>query len=79
MATRRLAKHDSYENPLVSRYASDEMIRLWSPQTKFPTWRRIWIALAESQRELGLRISAKQIGEMKRAANRARRQEWSSP
>ncbi|MCH7873021.1 MAG: adenylosuccinate lyase, partial [Planctomycetes bacterium] len=64
--TGRRAKHDSYENPLVSRYASDEMIRLWSPQTKFSTWRRIWIALAESQRELGLRISVKQIRDMKR-------------
>ena len=65
----RNATTESYQNPLVSRYASDEMIRLWSPQTKFSTWRRIWIALAESQRELGLKISARQIRDMKRVVD----------
>src|SRR6266851_3197365 len=42
------------DNPLVSRYASQEMARLWSPQRKFSTWRRLWLALAEAQHELGL-------------------------
>src|SRR5947209_819756 len=42
------------DNPLVSRYASREMAQLWSPQRKFSTWRRLWLALAEAQHELGL-------------------------
>jgi adenylosuccinate lyase len=42
------------DNPLVSRYASQEMARLWSPQRKFSTWRRLWLALAEAQHELGM-------------------------
>jgi adenylosuccinate lyase len=42
------------DNPLVSRYASPEMARLWSPQRKFGTWRRLWLALAEAEHELGL-------------------------
>jgi len=41
-----------YDNPLVSRYASAEMARLWGPQRKFSTWRRLWLALAEAQHEL---------------------------
>ncbi len=43
-----------YDNPLVARYASPEMSRLWGPQRKFSTWRRLWLALAEAQQELGL-------------------------
>ncbi|HEY7428269.1 MAG TPA: adenylosuccinate lyase [Gemmataceae bacterium] len=43
-----------YDNPLVSRYASREMAELWGPQRKFSTWRRLWVALAEAQHELGL-------------------------
>lgn len=43
-----------YDNPLVGRYASPEMARLWGPQRKFSTWRRLWLALAEAQHELGL-------------------------
>ena len=42
------------DNPLVSRYASREMTQLWSPQRKFSTWRRLWLALAEAQHELGM-------------------------
>ncbi|MCX7700430.1 MAG: lyase family protein, partial [Gemmataceae bacterium] len=42
------------ENPLVSRYASPEMARIWSAQRRYSTWRRLWLALAESQAELGL-------------------------
>jgi len=60
---------DKYENPLCKRYASAEMQRLFSDDTKFSTWRRLWIALAESQRELGLDISAGQIDEMKAHIN----------
>jgi adenylosuccinate lyase len=43
-----------YDNPLVGRYASPGMARLWGPQRKFSTWRRLWLALAEAQHELGL-------------------------
>ncbi|MBD3672233.1 MAG: adenylosuccinate lyase [Planctomycetaceae bacterium] len=57
--------HDLYENPLLTRYASSEMASLWSAQKKHSTWRKLWIALAESQRELGLDISPAQIDQMK--------------
>ncbi|NLZ54270.1 MAG: adenylosuccinate lyase [Thermoanaerobacteraceae bacterium] len=53
-----------YENPLVERYASKEMLMIFSPQKKFETWRKLWIALAQAQRELGLPISQEQIDEM---------------
>jgi adenylosuccinate lyase len=43
-----------YDNPLVTRYASREMAQLWGPQRKFSTWRRLWVALAEAEHELGL-------------------------
>jgi adenylosuccinate lyase len=58
--------HTSYQSPLESRYASKEMRAIWSAQRKFSTWRRIWLALAESQRELGLSISQQQIDELRR-------------
>ena len=58
---------DIYENPLASRYASPEMLALWSPRRKFTTWRRLWIALAEAERSLGLNISQEQIDELKHA------------
>jgi adenylosuccinate lyase len=48
------ATTDGYDNPLVSRYASREMAELWGPRRKFGTWRRLWVALAEAQHELGL-------------------------
>lgn len=54
-----------YENPLVDRYAGEEMSRIWSPQAKFTTWRRLWIALAEAEKELGLDITDEQIAQMK--------------
>ena len=57
--------YDQYDNPLIGRYASTEMSRLWSPQRKFSTWRRLWVALAEAEAELGLGISAEQIAELK--------------
>ena len=55
----------AYENPLISRYASSEMSEIFSPQRKFSTWRKLWIALAESEAELGLPITPEQIGEMR--------------
>lgn len=54
-----------YETPFSSRYASPEMQYLFSPDNKFRTWRRLWIALAEAERELGLPITEEQIAEMK--------------
>ena len=47
--------HQLYDNPLVTRYASRQMAELWGPARKFGTWRRLWVALAEAQHELGLR------------------------
>ena len=54
-----------YDNPLIARYASAQMSELWSPQRKFSTWRRLWVALAEAEAELGLPISPEQIAELK--------------
>src|SRR5438132_13103683 len=50
----RMSEKEIYENPLINRYASREMAELWGPQRKFSTWRRLWLALAEAQHELGL-------------------------
>lgn len=58
--------HDLYQNPLNTRYASREMSALWSEQRKHSTWRRLWVALAEAQRELGLPITAEQVDELRR-------------
>ena len=60
-----MSKHEFYENPLCGRYAGEEMKRLFSDDFKFSTWRRLWIALAESEKELGLDISDAQIEQMK--------------
>ncbi len=57
--------HDHYENPLITRYSSPEMSALWGAQKKFSTWRKLWIALAESEQELGLAITDEQIAELK--------------
>ena len=57
---------DIYESPLASRYASKEMLYLFSPDKKFTTWRRLWIALARAEMELGLPITQGQIDEMER-------------
>jgi adenylosuccinate lyase len=56
---------DVYENPLISRYASREMAARWGDQRKFSTWRRLWVALAEAEAELGLPISPQQIAELR--------------
>lgn len=57
---------NTYESPLNSRYASKEMQELFSPDMKFRTWRRLWIALAEAEKELGLNITDEQIEELKK-------------
>jgi adenylosuccinate lyase len=54
-----------YVTPLVERFATKEMARLWSAQTKFSTWRKCWVALAEAEQELGLPITHEQIDEMR--------------
>jgi adenylosuccinate lyase len=67
------ADHLVYDNPLVTRYASPEMTELWGPQRKFSTWRRLWVALAEAEQELGLpaesgdapRIRPEQVAELR--------------
>ena len=56
---------NTYENPLVARYAARAMSELWSSRKKFSTWRRLWVALAEAERELGLNITEGQIAELK--------------
>ncbi len=60
---------NSYESPLCSRYASKEMQYIFSPDMKFTTWRKLWIALAESEQELGLNITDEQIAELKAHVN----------
>ena len=57
---------DTYESPLASRYASREMLYIFSPDKKFTTWRRLWIALARAEMELGLPITQAQIDELER-------------
>ncbi len=54
-----------YDNPLIARYASAEMSALWGPKRKFSTWRKLWVALAEAEAELGLPITAEQIAELR--------------
>ena len=58
-----------YESPLNSRYASDEMKFIFSPDKKFKTWRRLWIALAEAEMELGLPVTQEQVDELKANAD----------
>lgn len=57
--------NDKYQSPLSERYASKEMQYIFSPDKKFRTWRKLWIALAETERELGLPITEEQINELK--------------
>lgn len=60
---------DRYDSPLSGRYASKEMQYIFSQDKKFTTWRRLWIALAEAERELGLNITEEQIAELKEHVN----------
>jgi adenylosuccinate lyase len=72
-----MTEYSAYDNPLVGRYASAEMAQLWGPERKFRTWRRLWIALAEAQAELGLtpadgampRIRPEQLEELRAHAD----------
>ena len=63
-----MESYSVYESPLSGRYASLEMQEIFSPSFKFKTWRKLWIALAESEKELGLSISEEQIAELKENA-----------
>jgi len=56
--------YGKYVSPFLSRWASQEMLELFSPQRKFALWRRLWLALAEAQRALGLEITDQQLAEM---------------
>ena len=62
-------KRDAASNPLTERYASREMSYLFSSDFKFRTWRRLWIALAEAEKELGLPITDAQLAELRAHAN----------
>jgi adenylosuccinate lyase len=55
---------DRYESPLASRYASAFMLRLFSPDTRYQTWRKLWVALARAEHELGLPITQEQVDEL---------------
>ncbi len=61
-----MTERDSYSSPLAERYASGEMLALWSPQRRHATWRRIWLALARAEYELGADIPAAALAEMER-------------
>ncbi|HEX6574088.1 MAG TPA: adenylosuccinate lyase [Gemmatimonadaceae bacterium] len=57
--------HETWTSPLAGRYASRAMLELWSPRTRHGLWRRLWLALAEAERELGVKIPAEAIDEMR--------------
>ncbi len=61
-------EHSSYESPLSNRYASRQMQEIFSPDRKFKTWRRLWIALARAESELGLPVTPEQVAEMEAQA-----------
>jgi adenylosuccinate lyase len=56
---------NNYNSPFSQRYSSNEMKYLFSPENKFRTWRRLWVALAEAEKELGIKITKAQIDELK--------------
>ena len=60
-----MEKRLNYDNPLIERYASREMCEHFGPQKKFSTWRKLWVALAESELELGLPVTREQVDELK--------------
>lgn len=60
-----MTAEETYRSPLGDRYASFEMQQIWSDRRKFTTWRRLWLALAEAERDLGLNISRAQIDELR--------------
>lgn len=60
-----MSDYEFYVNPLCTRYSGEEMKRVFSDNSKFSTWRRLWVALAESERELGIPITEEQLAEMR--------------
>ncbi|MFN9552485.1 MAG: adenylosuccinate lyase, partial [Pirellulaceae bacterium] len=58
-----------YENPLITRYASREMMALWSTENRTRWWRRLWVILAEEEQRLGLRISDEALQQMRAAVD----------
>ena len=57
--------HDTYSSPLAERYASKAMLELWSPRTRYGLWRRLWLALAEAEKKLGVAIPDEAIAQMR--------------
>ena len=68
--THMTSPYDTYTSPLATRNASEEMLRLWSARHKFNTWRRIWLAVAEAQHEMGLPVSKEQVEELRAVVSR---------
>ncbi len=64
-----MTAHDRYSSPLAERYASKAMLELWSPQTRHGYWRRLWLALAEAEKELGVPIPDEAIAQMRANLN----------
>ncbi len=62
-------ENETYVTPLSGRYASKEMNKIWSPSAKYSTWRKLWVALSETEKELGINITDEQIKEMKENVN----------
>ncbi|MGQ0629117.1 MAG: lyase family protein [Phycisphaerales bacterium] len=62
--------YDTYSSPLAARNASAAMLRLWSPREKFNAWRRIWLAVAEAQHEMGLPVTREQVEELRAVVER---------
>ena len=60
-----MSDNATWSSPLAERYASAAMLRLWSPASRYGLWRRLWLALAEAERELGAEISEGAIAEMR--------------
>jgi adenylosuccinate lyase len=60
-----MTDRDLYSSPLAERYASRAMLELWSHRTRYGLWRQLWLALAESERELGVDIPAEAIEQMR--------------
>lgn len=67
--SRRLTGQEAFEHPLATRYASAAMIHLWSAQSRYSTWRRIWVAIAEAEHELGLTVAKKQVEALRAAVD----------
>lgn len=61
-----MERGDRFDHPLIERYASDDMARLFSPRARFTTWRELWIRLADAQRQLGFPVEERQVEEMRR-------------